>query len=231
MRGFALGSACALVLAALPAQAITTPGLSLTFQPGGNSLITTSLIFENFNGPVSGTSIGTNARVQSGNNNLGARPFVASGPVISTGNFATVFRANNVNGLYTLRFSDYASVFPNGRAQVFSFALGSLDAHNSVTLNFTNSASETFNGIALTNFAPTGSQNSPQNNGRVTFNLASGPTLRNAITSVDFRSSGVAFEFDDLAGAAPEPGTWAMLLIGFGLAGHGLRRGRKTVAA
>ena len=34
--------------------------------------------------------------------------------------------------------------------------------------------------------------------------------------------------FASLAGAAPEPGTWAMMIVGFGLAGYALRRRQKV---
>ena len=98
---------------------------------------------------------------------------------------------------------------------MFSFALGSVDSHSTMTLNFLTGPSETFAGIALTNFIATGSQSSPQNNGQLTFNLASSPSARNAITNVVFSPSGTAFEFDDLAGAAPEPATWGMMILGF----------------
>ena len=67
MRSFILGSAGVLLLAELPAQAATTPGLSLSSQSGGNNLITTSRIFEYFDGLPSGTFIGTNARVMGSN--------------------------------------------------------------------------------------------------------------------------------------------------------------------
>ena len=42
-------------------------------------------------------------------------------------------------------------------------------------------------------------------------------------------SSSNSFEFDNVAAGAPEPWTWAMLMIGFvGLGSAALRRGRKN---
>ena len=42
-------------------------------------------------------------------------------------------------------------------------------------------------------------------------------------------SSSNSFEFDNVAAGAPEPSTWAMLIIGFvGLGSAALRRGRKN---
>jgi len=42
----------------------------------------------------------------------------------------------------------------------------------------------------------------------------------------------VAFEFDDIAAnAVPEPASWAMLIMGFGLVGAAARRRKAAVAA
>jgi hypothetical protein len=35
---------------------------------------------------------------------------------------------------------------------------------------------------------------------------------------------------DQVTGAVPEPGTWAMMLIGFGVVGAGMRRARRHSA-
>jgi hypothetical protein len=43
--------------------------------------------------------------------------------------------------------------------------------------------------------------------------------------------SGQGYRLDSITGALPEPGTWAMLIGGFGMAGAALRRQRKAVAA
>ena len=53
-----------------------------------------------------------------------------------------------------------------------------------------------------------------------------------AVTSVEFKSSGTAFEVAQVATAAavPEPSTWAMMLLGFGLLGNaGWRRGKTAI--
>ena len=44
-------------------------------------------------------------------------------------------------------------------------------------------------------------------------------------------SSENAFTLRSLQGAVPEPSTWAMMLMGFGAIGYGVRRQRKTAAA
>jgi hypothetical protein len=50
-----------------------------------------------------------------------------------------------------------------------------------------------------------------------------------SLTALRFTSDGKAFEFDDIAiGGVPEPQTWAMLIIGFGLVGVTARRRNRT---
>jgi hypothetical protein len=53
------------------------------------------------------------------------------------------------------------------------------------------------------------------------------------VTSIEFSSSQDAFEFDGLAGtvAVPEPGTWALMILGFGGAGAMLRSHRRRLVA
>ncbi len=53
------------------------------------------------------------------------------------------------------------------------------------------------------------------------------------ITSIQFHQSGGGFEFDNitLAGAVPEPASWALMLGGLGLVGGALRRRSGMVAA
>ena len=46
------------------------------------------------------------------------------------------------------------------------------------------------------------------------------------LTGLRFTSTGVAFEFDDIASDVPEPSSWAMLIAGFGLIGAAARRRR-----
>ena len=55
-----------------------------------------------------------------------------------------------------------------------------------------------------------------------------------AVNTITFGSTGNSFEFDNLAagvaGAVPEPATWAMMLLGFGALGATLRRRRAAVS-
>ena len=98
--------------------------------------------------------------------------------------------------------------------------MGSPDDYNHVTVG-----GQTFSGSALMGI-PVVPADGNQSVGRtVTYALDS---IQHDIT---FSSTGVAFEFDNLAVAGvPEPASWALMIGGFGLAGAGLRR-RRTVAA
>ena len=52
------------------------------------------------------------------------------------------------------------------------------------------------------------------------------------VHKVEFSSGGNSFEFDKLAGTVvPEPGTWALMILGFGGVGAMLRNRRRLVAA
>lgn len=166
-------------------------------------------------------------------NGEGARPFVASAvPPLSSGNFASVRQG----GRFVINFADYAR-FGTTPLQVFSFALGSVDGGganlsatgNRVTLYLVDGSTETFIGAQLTAGVADGNQSAGATNGRVTFDARgiAGKGIRGAV----FESSVTAFEFDDFAGAVPEPAVWGMMIIGFGMAGFGLRRGRRAAIA
>ncbi|MEO7787052.1 MAG: PEPxxWA-CTERM sorting domain-containing protein [Sphingomicrobium sp.] len=62
------------------------------------------------------------------------------------------------------------------------------------------------------------------------FALASGNhSISGTVLSSPFSSGGAFFRVAAVAGAVPEPGTWAMMLVGFGLVGASVRR-RNAVA-
>ncbi|UUR07368.1 DVUA0089 family protein [Sphingomonas glaciei] len=69
-------------------------------------------------------------------------------------------------------------------------------------------------------------------------NFANGPNLSNGFEndgSFDGRSSAYAFDILGVnsavqVGAVPEPGTWALMLVGFGAIGASLRRRRRVIA-
>ena len=103
-----------------------------------------------------------------------------------------------------------------------SFYWGSIDTYNSVS--FYNGA--TLLGTITGGTLPpaSGAQGDSLTNRRVNFTFG-GQTA----DSIVFSSTNYAFELDNIAGAVPEPATWAMMVGGMGFVGFAMRR-RKTQA-
>ena len=91
-------------------------------------------------------------------------------------------------------------------------------------LNAAGNVIHTVSGTDLPQF--NGDQSAAITNQRVFFNFAP----QDGVTALRLRSNGMAFEFDNIAatGAVPEPASWAMLIIGFGLIGAMMRRPRRA---
>jgi hypothetical protein len=200
MRKLALTLAAALAAAmtAAPAAAVT-----VTFDAGATTPVNNAVVFQNFDQYAAGSSIGLNANVYNSDvTNNGKTP---NG---STGNYAAVLGG----GSYSINLPAFAPVL--------SFLTGTIDAYNSVTLSLIDTTTgyfsdQTFFGAAL------GLLNQ---DGRVTFDTGSSTLLINAVS---FRSGQNSFEVDNIASAAPEPGTWAMMILGFGFVGFALRSRRR----
>ena len=108
---------------------------------------------------------------------------------------------------------------PNERA--ISFYWGSIDAYNFVDVFGRDGALLfTVDGNFVSRRA-NGNWWSPTTNRRVYLDAGPG----NIITAVRFRTTDIAFEFGGIAASAsiPEPATWAMLIVGFGLVGASAR--------
>ena len=137
----------------------------------------------------------------------------AVGPVPAYGSFLSILQ-----GSYSIAFGP--------GVQALSFVFGGLDSYNSVTLNFANAGAvslfgqEISTGLAGTGAGPTNSGIT----GRVTYDFG-GTDILNSVT---FATSQAAFEIDEVAAAVPEPTTWAIMLLGFGMIGSALRRRRVT---
>ena len=148
--------------------------------------------------------------------NLFAQPFG------STGNYYAVGPSTQSPG--TVLFG-----LP-GIAQV-SFIWGSIDQYNSLT--FTDAAGNplgaayTFTGTYIASLIPAlanGNRSSANTNPIVTF-LFGGSDI-GLIGGMQLTSQFNAFEIDDIAitSGVPEPGTWAMMLLGLGVVGFAVRR-------
>ena len=107
-----------------------------------------------------------------------------------------------------------------------SFNYGSADAYNTLTVFFNGGASsQSFTGSQLIGGLANGNTASTATNGLVYLYGFTG-----GITGIRLQSSQNSFEIDNLRiNAVPEPGTWAMMLLGFGAVGYAMRR-RKPVA-
>jgi hypothetical protein len=126
----------------------------------------------------------------------------------------------SVQGGGTATFSTLAGTFKS-----FSFYLGSPDTYNRVTFNFNGGGSQVFQGADIWGGFPPG--NGDRSLGYRVFYDFGGAQ----VSSITFESSANAFEFDGLAGAIPEPATWAMMILGFGAAGTVLRTNRRRLAS
>ena len=151
----------------------------------------------------------TNGVIQSGSNASGAQP------VGSTGNYYSVGPSTNSPG--TVDISSF--VAPIGS---LSLIWGSVDTYNTLSfLGATGDVLASFTGsqIIASNF---GNQVLPGSNPFVTFNVTGAD--QTLIRGLRLTSTQEAFEIDNITiGAVPEPGTWALMLLGFGFVGASLR--------
>ncbi len=143
-------------------------------------------------------------------------------PALDTTQYAVVPMAGAGGGTATLDLTGLANPLKS-----FSFYWGSIDGYNTLELLNGNTVFATILGSDLP--PANGDQGAAITNRRVNFMLAPGEV----VTSVRFTSTQAAFEFDDFAGAVPEPANWAMLIMGFGLIGGAarLRRNNAGVVA
>jgi hypothetical protein len=112
-----------------------------------------------------------------------------------------------------------------------SFYLGSLDSFNTLSFLHNGTLITQFTGNQLTVPNPAnGDQSAGDTNRRYFFSMAAA----DGVNQVVFSSTGAGFEFDNIAAAisaVPEPQTWAMMILGFGLIGLMLRNGRRQAGA
>ena len=214
MRITTLIAASALALLSAPAHAAAT----ITFTTGVGSLPTTigaPDFSQTFGaGAANGTPFVAGAgETVTGTVNLynGDVSGQAVGPVNKTDNFLSI-----LNGSYEISFS--------GGKRAITFLIGGLDAYNSVVINFVGGGTpQTLTGREIIGLPSAGAPTNSGESGQVRYDFAaSGP----ALSSIVFSSSQAAFEIDDIAAAVPEPSTWLMMILGFGLVGGALRRRR-----
>ncbi|MES2289973.1 MAG: PEPxxWA-CTERM sorting domain-containing protein [Pseudomonadota bacterium] len=205
-------------LAALMAASSANAALIITYDDGAAALPTGLSIIENFDSYANGAALpgGTGAFAYTSTQpNIAARPNFNS-----TGGFGAVL--GTAGSTWTINFA---------AKNAFSFDLGSLDTFNVLTLLYADGTSQILNGaqIALGATAD-GNQVLASSNGRVIYRVTDATPL---IVGARFQSTGYSFEFDNLAtgNIVPEPSTWAMMVLGFGIVGRAMRRRRKNAIA
>jgi len=123
------------------------------------------------------------------------------------------------------------SVNPGFTLSTMSFYLGSLDAYNTLSFLHNGTLITSFTGTQLAvPAAPDGNQTDGDTNRRYFFSM----NAADQVNQVLFTSGAPAFEFDNIAAAisaVPEPQTWAMMILGFGLIGLTLRSNRRRTAS
>lgn len=131
-------------------------------------------------------------------------------------------------GYISSAFEPSTSTLTTPGVKSISFYWGSIDTFNSVDV--LGAGGKTLKTIVGGSIPPAnGNQMASDTNRRVDITAGAGET----ITGLRFKSTGVAFEFDNFAaGAVPEPASWALFIGGFGMVGAASRRRRMaTVAA
>jgi PEP-CTERM motif len=158
----------------------------------------------------------------------------AAGFVWTAGTISTSITTNATAAapaLDTTRYGYVTSALPNNFAtlstpnlKTISFYWGSIDTFNS--LDVLGAGGVVIHTIGGASLPPANGNRTSSNTNRRIF-ITAGPN--EVITGLTFRSTGVAFEFDDIATSVPEPQAWAMLIAGFGLVGAVARRQRRPV--
>ena len=145
------------------------------------------------------------------------------------GNFANEPSANTI--MFFTNANNAILNVTNGFSTGFSFFYSSATAASVNVWSGLNASGSLLGTIAL---APQFDTNCAGDPGGTFCNWTNaGVTFAGIASSIDFGGTASATGFDDItfgsdvAGAVPEPSTWAMLLLGFGAVGGALRIGRK----
>jgi hypothetical protein len=139
----------------------------------------------------------------------------------------TQYEAIGTGGTATFDFAGYETTHTINSLSVY---LGSIDPYNTITfLNASDGIIATLTGADFP--ADTGGQTASITNRRADFTFTPGDDF----TSIEFSSSGVAFEYDTIAvgptpTSVPEPATWVVMLVGVGLVGGARRQAARRVS-
>ena len=203
---YAMAAAAALTIGSAANAAIT-----VTFDDGNGGLSSGEVSYATFDPGSTGGVTGSGFLIQTGSNSNGADPAVGD------------------------QGDPYLSVLGGGNAN-FTFAggltslgldYGSADAYNTFVLFLSDGTTANYTGSELINIGTAdGDQTAPRTNGRLTFTTTDGML----ITGLRLMSGQNSLEVDNfgVVSAVPEPGTWAMMLLGFGAVGFSMRRRRQV---
>lgn len=217
MNKFVWAVAMSAAAMAQPALAAPTPPKpTIIYTPGSYAVPswTTAKIFENFQ---SASTVGTYKPVKNE---------AISGPVdadsgISFGNglsaSANKYLEISAGGMYKV-------TFPQAE-QYFSFSLHDLASSDKVTLSFANGSSLALTGTQIVGSTITNKASLLGTSGRVNYDLHGQSGVVSALFSTSANCP--SFMIDDLASAAPEASTWAMMILGFGIVGVAIRRAHR----
>jgi hypothetical protein len=215
-----LFAVAASALIAAPAAAVTlVSSIAGAPDPGVPSGFTTVVTFD---APSAAGIVNTvtGAVITAAGDIGGIRAAPAGTPV------GGVYQSVGTDGTSSFDFSGYLAGRP---LTGLSLYWGSVDDYNFIDFySRSGSLLQTISGTDLPQFD--GDQTAPITNRRLTFAI----NAVDDVTRLVFRSEGNAFEFDTIAvspEAIPEPGTWAMLIAGFGLVGAAMRRRQRQVRA
>ena len=222
-RKRALGlAATALAMGLASAATATHAATFVEFTPYQFGLNPGEILVTDFEGPTisvaNGFTASGTATTMDGITSMGAAPAL-SATTHDTSQFLSVGKGETF-ALSTPALSE------------ISFYIGSLDSYNQITFTGPGGFSESMTGLQLaaaTSAADqaNGDQTAGSSNGRYTF------TFDQGITGVQFASTSPAFEVSNIGAipeglaALPEPGPWALMILGFGGLGQMLRTHRR----
>jgi PEP-CTERM motif-containing protein len=207
MRGLKFA---ALAVVGVLMSSAATASVTINFTNGGGGLAPGEVLIANFD-PSTGGEVGGTIVNGSSEGQYAEPAFGDQGD-----NYLAVRENDPVGATF-----DFA-----GGVQSVSFDYGSADEYNSFILCLSGGGCETYSGGDVISASANGDQDSTITNGRVTFTVPEG-TL---ITSLQLLSTQNAGEFDNFAttpAGVPEPGTWGLMLLGFGMIGFAGRRRRR----
>ena len=215
VRFLATASVASLIALAAGSASAATVVTFTGYQFGLNSGET---LVTNFDGaPIGlapGYTAGGNASLLTGTSGEGAAP--AFSPVLDD---TTQYLSVKGGQFFTLSTPSIREI---------SFYIGSLDAYNTISFTGAGGFSQSFTGTQLTAATAAfdmanGNQTAGNTNGRYTF------AFDQNVNGVRLDSTSNSFEVSNIGAIAgvPEPGSWALMILGFGGVGAVLRSKRR----